>query len=312
MKALITIIICLLGFVATAQEKMNKFLIVDSVSNKAIPSTSVTIVRAKLSIATEKDGVFMIPGDLTAMRDTVIINSQNYQAYKIPLYLLDGMDTIRLAKYNVERFNEKLKLSNDTLLNKYEAKKVVHYAGLNTATASFDYLQMAQQFDVNQAGVVLKSIMLNRLAFAIDLSSSTLTGLVRRDKSKFRLRVYDIDAATKKPGRDLCSEIIEEDVSVGKQVSINLAKYGIKIPNNTFFVAVEWLRDYYNAGFSTVIDQRTSRPKREQNYRPTLGISPATGEKLNIWAMTYKHQWVPYTYFMPYGTDMAMSAVVAY
>ncbi len=312
MKALITAIFCLLGFAATAQEKMNKFLIVDSLSNAAIPATSVTIVRAKLSIATEKDGVFIIPGDLTLMRDTLIVNSQGYQAFKIPLHLLDGMDTIHLAKYTVPHFNEKLKLSNDTLLNDYEHKKIVHYAGINTATANFDYLQMAQQFYVSQPGVLLTNITLNRLVFAIDLSSSTFTGMVRRDKCKFRLRIYDIEAATKGPGRDLCSKIIEEEVSVGKQVSINLKKYNIRIPDTTFFVAVEWVRDYYNAGFSTFVEQRTLRPKKEQNYRPTLGISPATGNKLNIWAMNFKRQWVPYTYFMPFGTDMAMSAAIAY
>ncbi|MFD2147190.1 hypothetical protein [Mucilaginibacter antarcticus] len=263
MKTLIIIAACLLAFVANAQDKMNKFHIVDSLTEKPMPQTSVTIVRAKLSIATEKDGVFIIPGDLSNMQDTVILNSQNYRQLKIPIYLMDGMDTIRLSKFVIEHFDEKLKFDNDTLLNDYNRKDVVHYAGINTRTANFDYLQMAQQFYIAKPGTTLKSITLNRLAFGLDLSGLTWSGMVRMDKTKFRIRVYAIDPVTKGPGRDLCNQVIEEDESVGRQVNINLKKYNIHIPDTTFFVAIEWIRDFYNAGFSLGYDPKTNRPKKK-------------------------------------------------
>lgn len=312
MKKLFTLLICLLGFAANAQKKMNTLHVIDSLTENAVPATSVTIVRAKLSITTEKDGVFIIPGDLSVMRDTVILNTQGYQQRKIALHLLDGMDTIRLSKYALGRNGEKIKYDNDTLLNNYPHKKVVHYAGVNTETANFEYLQMAQQFYVAKPGIGLKSITLNRLAFGLDTSPRTWSGVVRLDKTRFRLRIYDINPETKAPGRDLCSQIIEEGVSSGRQVNVNLKKYNIVIPGTTFFVAVEWIRDFYNAGFSTTFYPKTNRINRQLNYRPTLGISPITGNKLNIWAMTFKRQWVPFTYFMPFGTDLAMNATVVY
>ncbi|MES2375185.1 MAG: hypothetical protein V4553_01335 [Bacteroidota bacterium] len=312
MKKLITLIACFGTLFANAQQKMNVFYVVDSLSGKPIPSTTVTIVRAKLSITTEKDGIFKIPGDLSAMRDTVILNTQTYIPFKIPLDMLSDMDTIRLTRYGTEIKNEKIKYKDDTLLNDYKKRDVVHYAGVNTETANFEYLQLAQQYYTNRPGIFLKEITLNRLAFGPDDSDHTWTGLVFLDRTKFRIRIYDIDPVTHGPGRDLCTRIIEEKKSMGSQVSVNLKKYNIIIPNTSFFVAVEWLRDFYNAGYSTAYDSKQKKMVRQPNYHPAIGISATTGERLNIWALNFKHEWKPYGYFMPFGTDLAMSAVIKY
>jgi hypothetical protein len=313
MKRAITFIACIFSLLANAQQKMNKFHIVDSLSGKAIPSTAVTIVRAKLSITTEKDGIFIIPGNLALMRDTVILNTQSYKQIRLPLHKLNGMDTIRLTKFVAETRNEKLKYRDDTLLNDYAKRDIVHYAGISTQTASFDYLQWAQQFSVFKPGILLKQVTLNRLAFGLDLSDRTWTGLVYLDPTKFRIRIYDIDPVTNGPGRDLCNQVIEESKGNGRrQLTINLKKYNIILPNTTFFVAIEWLRDYYNAGFVGLYDAKLRKVVQQSNYRPAIGISPVKGNKLNIWALNYKREWQPYTYFWPFGTDLAIKASVEY
>jgi hypothetical protein len=312
MKKIFTIIACLFTLLSNAQQKLNKFHLVDSLSGKPVPSTSITIVRAKLSITTEKDGIFMIPGNLALMRDTVILNTQSYKQVKLPLYKLNGIDTIRLVRNIVTTTVGDLKYQNDTLLNDYKRQDVVHYAGINTETANFDYLQLAQQFYVHTPGIKLKNITLNRLAFGLELSTRTFTGLVRLDPTKFRIRIYDIDPITHGPGRDLCNKIIEESKRSGGQLTVNFKKYNIVIPNTVFFVAVEWLRDYYNAGFTMAFNTETKTISRQLNYRPAVGISAVTGENLNIWALNFKREWKPFTYFMPFGTDLAMSAAIEY
>lgn len=295
----------------SAQDKLNKFHVVDSLSGKAIPSVSVTLVRAGLSINTEKDGIFMIPGNLASLRDTVILYAQNYKLNKLLIHQLDGRDTLRLTKYAIDLESEPAKHTNDTLLNNYRKQDIVHYAGVNTPIAKFEYLQIAQQFYTTKPGIALKSIKLNRLAFGLDTSDYTWTHLVHLDVTKFRIRIYDIDPVTHGPGRDLCSEVIEESKSSGSQVSVNLKKYNITIPNTTFFVAVEWIRDFYNAGYSISYDKEGNK-SREINYRPAIGVSAVTGNTLNIWSLNLKREWKPFTYFMPFGTDLAMSVVIAY
>lgn len=296
---------------ANAQEKLNKFYVIDSLSGKAVPSVSVTLVRSKLSINTEKDGIFIIAGNLSAMRDTVILYAQNYRTDKMPIRQLNGRNTIRLTKFVADFKSASTKYNDDTLLNNYRKRDIVHYAGVNTNTAKFEYLQLAQQFFTPKPGTVLKSIKLNRLSFGLDESDYTWTHLVHLDVTKFRIRIYDIDPITHGPGQDLCTKVIEESKSVGSQASINLKKYNITIPNATFFVAVEWMRDFYNAGYSISKDEK-GNVNREINYRPAIGISAVTGNRLNIWALNIKREWEPFTYFMPFGTDLAMSATIAY
>jgi hypothetical protein len=312
MKEIITLITCLLlALMVTAQDKMNKFHVVDSLSGKPVPSVAVTLVRAKLSINTEKDGIFIIPGNLALLRDTVILYAQNYTPYKLLLQQLNGKDTVRLARY-AEALNKKaLKYSTDTLLNDYQKRDIVHFAGVNTTTAKFEYLQLAQQFYITKPGIFLKSLKLNRLAFDMDTTDLTWLPGVHLDLTKFRIRVYDIDPITHGPGRDLCSKTIEISKTWGSQISVNLTKYKIVVPHTTFFVAVEWMRDFYNAGYSVSIDEK-GKQTRELNYHPIIGISATTGSTLNIWTQNFKREWKPYTYFMPFGTDLAMSAVIAY
>jgi hypothetical protein len=82
------------------QEKLNKFHIVDSATSKPI-ITSIAIARARLYTITEKDGVFIIPGDLKTFRDTIIFSAEGYTDLKIPLNRLPGLDTLRLGKLAV-------------------------------------------------------------------------------------------------------------------------------------------------------------------------------------------------------------------
>ncbi|MFD2871412.1 hypothetical protein ACFS5N_02955 [Mucilaginibacter ximonensis] len=311
MKYFITIIFGLFTLLSAGQNKINTFHVVDSLSGKPVPSTSVTLIKARLSITTEKDGIFQIPGNLSLMRDTLVIYVQNYKQRRLTLRQLNGMDTIQLSRYNIKLNNAIAKFDVDTLLNDYKKNRIVHYAGVNTSTAKFEYLQMAQQFYTTKPGVSLKSIKLNRLSFGLDDSDNSWLGLVHLDVTRFRIRIYDIDPVTHRPGRDLCSKVIEESKRVGSQVSINLKKYHITIPNTTFFVAVEWMRDFYNAGYSVSYDDN-GKTTREINYRPAIGISPVTGNALNIWALNLNQEWKLFTYFMPFGTDLAMSAVIAY
>lgn len=165
MKRLLHLISCFICFYCHAQEKINTFHIVDNERKTAVPSATITILKAKLSITTEADGIFIIPGDLSVMRDTVIVNAQNYQQLKIALNKLHGMDTLKLSKLEIQPIMAIAILNQDTLLNNYKRKEIGYYAGISTKTAAFNYLQLAQQFDITKSGIKLTKVVVNRLAF---------------------------------------------------------------------------------------------------------------------------------------------------
>lgn len=289
-----------------AQEKVNTFHIVDSATKIAVPSVSVALVRARLAITTEKDGVFNIPGDLLKMRDTLILSAQNYVTLKRPLYVLHNIDTLYLVKVSPDIVAATSSLRSDSVLNDYDRKDIVHYAGIHTETSLFEYLQLAQQFDIPRSGLQLNGVVVNRLAFSVDPNTAG------SEVTTFRIRIYDVDTATGRPGKDLCRHLIEIKDKDSRQFKVNLNQYNIMLPHKTFFVAIEWLRDFRNMGYATVYDEKSGRSVQHINYRPAIGISPAKGPKLNIWGLNMKREWKPYTYFSPDFTDLAIKAIIAY
>ncbi|RZK81294.1 MAG: hypothetical protein EOO92_05035 [Pedobacter sp.] len=291
------------------KEKLNKFIVTDSITRKPVASSLVAIVRAKLAITTEKDGIFIIPGDLKKLNDTVIISSQGYLPYKILLQHLDGMDTLRLSNIPVESISVNFDDKETQVLNPFKRKEVTHYAGLHTENTTFDYLQLAQQFYLPKSGARLKRIQITRLFFLLDWTLQY--DYMATEHTTFRVRVYDADTLKGGPGKELCNQIIEIKSMDEQHINHSLEKYNIIIPNKSFFVAVEWMRDFNNQGYEMVFDPKTMSYKRMVNFKPAIGMSPHKGEKQNIWGLNTKRQWQPYTNFSPDFTDLAISAVVA-
>ncbi|HWZ35216.1 MAG TPA: hypothetical protein VNW51_03610 [Mucilaginibacter sp.] len=315
MKNLFILIACLLSLNVRAQQQMNTFQLVDDSTRSAIPSVSVSIVRAKLSITTEKDGIFKIPGDLSKMRDTIIFFAQHYEPLTLQLQDLSTLRVIGLKKVMPAAKAARVKLKKDTLLNDFNRLEVSYYAGLHVSDPAFDFLQLAQKFEAPKAGSLLSRVNVHRLAFYLnygDFLNPHQFAYTDLEYTKFRLRIYDIDTRTGGPGKDLCDQIIEISGSDQKQLITNLSGYNIIIPNKTFFVAVEWLRDYYNAGTINIPDPKDRRYKQHSFHKPPIGISPNTGKNLNIWALDFAHRWKPYTEFSPFGTDLAIKVNVEY
>lgn len=304
------ILILLYGLVwagAKGQQKVNTFQVIDSLTRKAIPSVSITIVRAKLAISTEKDGVFSIPGNLSKMRDTLIVEAQGYMAHKVLLHKLHGMDSLRLVRSQRRIQGIPSDYRQEIELNQFEKFDVTHYAGLHTETSSFDYLQLAQQFYLPKPGGQLMKIYVSRLAFRLNnLRQEDAVGM---EPTKFRLRIYEADTIKGGPGEELCEQVIEVRDKDSQYLEINLSNYKIIIPRNSFFVAIEWMRDFTNQGY-VLVQEKSVRPVQTINYRPAVGVSPVKGTNLNIWGLNLKKQWKPYTYFSPDFTDLAITAVV--
>ncbi|GAB3936217.1 hypothetical protein [Mucilaginibacter myungsuensis] len=278
-----------------AQTVTNNFRIVDADTKRPIPYASVSLPRASLAMNTEADGLLSIPGDLSKMNDVLVITAQNYTPSVSPLNKLSGMDTIQLKKYPYRPVNIPVSSTGkDSVLNKFTWQDVTYFAGVHSQHARFEYLQIAQQFDSPAPGAKLSQIFFRRFA-----TWGTYT-----ERTRFRLRFYDIDPVYGTPGKDLCHEIIEETNKDDPRLTVNLQKYNIIIPGKKFFVAIEWLRTFENAGYAP------NRAERNLVYKPTIGILPYKTDKLNIWVLNYAHQWKPFTYFSPYYTDLALSATV--
>ncbi len=313
MKRILYIVCYLFSIGSYAQQKTNTLRIVDGATGDAIPYAAVSIPKAQLAINTEADGLFSIPGNLAAMRDTIAFYVQNYIPLKLPLNQLITMKDIKLTRTNFKRLKAS-GYSAKQVLNDYVPDDVGLYAGVAAEDAPFNYLQIAQQFATGASNSKLSKIKITKVKDWL--------------RTKFRIRIYDIDPMTGGPGADLCDQVI--DISNEKtlegfvdktlnapyvpdeEVALDLNKYKIVIPNKQFFVAVEWLRDFLNAVKAPVYNKATNKVDTAIVFRPYLGISDVTGPKLNIWVMQLNHTWKTYDHFMPFGTDLAIKATVEY
>ena len=292
-----------------AQEKLNVFTVVDSITKKPIPSASIVVMRAKLAISTEKDGIFIIPGNLKKMRDTVIVSAQSYSSCAMLIDKMEGLDSIKLTKFVKPVVLAKLDDKNTKSLNVFNRKEVVHYAGLHTETSTFEYLELAQQFYITKPIAILKKLSINRLAF--NLHGEYQNSIVGMEVTKFGIRIYDADTIKGGPGREISDRLIQINNKDNRILTINLENHNILITGKSFFVAIEWMRDFTNQGFDMVFQKKTMSYIKLVNFRPAIGISPIKGDKLNIWGLNMKRQWKPYTYFSPDYTDLAIIATVA-
>ncbi|NRF38059.1 hypothetical protein [Pedobacter foliorum] len=301
MKTLFTFLLLVFITRVHAQDKLNLFHIVDSETKLPISSVSVSIIRARLAINTENDGVFSIPGNLSAMRDTIIFAAQNYRVYKFPIRELEGRDSIQLVRIAFLAPPKQSVSKLDTLLNDFDSNDVEHYAGVSERATSFEWLQLAQRFDAPKIGGVLKNVSIYRLLFSY-------TGT---EYTKFRVRIYGLDSLTRGPGRDLCSKVIEAKSNGRRRIKIDLTDLNIIIPDPEFFVAVEWVRDFHNMGYVRLNNADGLTTNQVINYRPAIGISPVKTNNLNIWGMNFRRAWLPYSYFSPDFTDLAIKAEVS-
>jgi hypothetical protein len=318
MKYLLVLLPVFCALTVNAQQKTNSFHIVDSATLKPVPAVTIAIVRAALSITTEKDGVFTIPGDLSSMRDTVVIYTQNYNPVRMALAGLDGRDTIKISMQATAGQVAKLSFKNDTLINDYNRFDVGNFVGLHIGNGEFKYLQIAQRFEASRAGTVLKNVNIERLAFYLNKSKEVPPSgkngqyeYSELEHTTFKLRVYDVNPVTGGPGADLCDKLIEIKSRDDKKLATNLTRYNIFIPGKVFFVAIEWMRDYANMGYVHIND-KLGGYKGHANYRPAIGLSPTKGDKLNIWALNLNQQWSLYTYHSPDFTDLAIKATLGY
>ena len=276
---LIPICFLLLLSVTGYAQRTHEGVVVEKKTGKAVPYASVRLLKENIAVSANEKGVFKLATKGDLITDTLIVTAVGYRSLKI---------------------------------------RIGAFAGLDKENENFDYLQIAQKFELARAGAILKQVKLMRLVWHIAANDSNIwipNTRIAPERTKFLIRVYDIDSLTGNPGRDLCDSLIEIKSNEWKNISANLSNFKIKIPGKSFFVAVQWLRLPYNECFLRLSTDTgnsfyTNGPRLA--YKPAIGVSDLTGKNLNTYALNFKNEWNIYTHFVPDYTDFAISAQVEY
>ncbi len=112
--------------------------------------------------------------------------------------------------------------------------------------------------------------------------------------SPFRVRIYERDSLTMKPGRDLLNEVIIAKPGIdGGWFKVDVSQFNIEAPVQGFYVAIEGIfpNDYLNKE-EDFVDIATSNDNYVPNsisYGQRLGYSNKNGE--DTWHLSLAHTW---------------------
>ncbi len=299
-------------------QKVFKIAVIEEKTHYPIPYTAIALIKQNLAVNTDEDGLFDLDEEVIKSGDTLLVTSQGFLPEKLPVRFFEEnrvvemkADTLKNTLFLVAgNKNQNLWLNND-----FNPQKLGAFAGPAKVEDSFDYLQLAQKFELPEANAMLKRVKVARLIQYIDPQSSVVlpNSRVAPERTKFLLRIYDVDSLTGMPGKDLCDSLIEIKNNERKIIRINVTNLKIKIPGKAFFVGVQLLRLPFNVCYVELPSSpKSSFTSSYSCFKPSIAISDVKHDKLNTYVLNFRNEWHPYTYFAPDYTDFAISAQVEY
>ncbi|GAA4327698.1 hypothetical protein GCM10023149_31250 [Mucilaginibacter gynuensis] len=293
-------------------QQIFKGTVINKQSNKPVPFITVKLLKEQIAVSAAEDGSFQLTSNQHIDNDTLQFSSVGYITYKIPIRTFMPNSEVRIEEDTF--FLNEIKVSSKK--RRYKTSTLNDFFGpdIHYTQAHFDsYYQVARKFIGKKEFGKLKEI---RLARYIDKKQKNI-------KTKFRLRVYDVNPATGGPGQDICHEVIEVQNDDNTFIETNVTKYNIVIPKKEFFIAVEWLYIPYNeyCGYNLIPVRNESviigyKEQYSTLFQPSLRQVPNDRDKrdrqtwlLDInqpWTNTWFRSWIGLT------GELALSAKVDY
>lgn len=270
------LLLLLFPFVVSAQSMLSGW-VVDAKTKQPVAFATVGLIRANSGVTATEAGHFTLGTVQSLLKDTLVVSCVGYQTKKIAVKNLTG-DSIRIE---LDAFVQELtpvvvgkRDWNYVRLNEFESCGTIGI-GSNAITT-----QLAQLFTAPQEHSILHSVQICRFSIPI----------IAPQRAIFRLRIYAMDSLTRKPSRDLCTQVIEVKTS-SKNVLVDLSPYNIVIPNKEFFIAIEWLKIPINE--ETVLERtKDGKKKISIELKPTIfWAGGKTSIPSEVWMMSYTNKW---------------------
>lgn len=250
--------------------------VINRKTKEAIPFATVGLIKENTGTTSNEDVSFSLQSKNTKTNDTLLISCVGYATLQMPV------STQQPANISIELTEQATLLKEVVVTSKRQRQTTT----LNDFSKCGSYFvgsngyqtQLAQHFEVPVENSLLSAIKICRMGF----------GLLDPEKTIFRIRIYDIDSATKGPAVDLCNQVIEVKTR-SRVVNLDLEKYNIRVPHKDFFVAIEWLKIPYNeirtkANLNGVETEFVS-------YRPSIGWTDDANPTMQAWMLNYRNKW---------------------
>ena len=258
MRIFLVIFFLIVG-VGHAQEVLVEGHVFDKKSKTSVPYANISFLKTLKGTSSDEDGYFYIDVPESYLERDVHISALGFK------------DTIMSAKVISE--NKKIYLKEES----FELEEVVvsHSLGDSQVLNPISSYSIKSGFSSAETPWVLALYFPNIGAAKKYLERITIyvqkNSKFKRESSKFRLRLYDVDKNTRKPNHDLIRKsIILESSKTEDFVSIDLSSMGIRIPEEGIYVGLEWLFLPYNWYTNTYKHAITNKKVIEDRFAPTF------------------------------------------
>lgn len=233
MRFLLLFFLC--TFSINAQEVLFEGYIHDNRTKQPIPFVNLSFLRTLKGSSTDENGKFILSIPRSYLEKEVHISSLGYKDTIISANALYISKKLSLVE---ESFKLSEVVVTESLGDSYVLNPIGSYDIKSGFYSSSTPWVLATYFP--NIGAAEK--FLNKITVFMQDNKN-----FKRNTSKFRLRIYDVDPITKKPGKDILRHSIVLESERGKDfVSIDVSNLRIKVPRKGIYVGLEWLFVAYN------------------------------------------------------------------
>ncbi len=257
-----------------AQETLFEGHIYDAKTNAPIPYVNLSFLNTLKGTSTDENGHFYLDVPTSYLKKQVHLSSLGYNDTIVTAAKLHRAKRFKMApeSFALEEVVVSKKLSKAIFLN-----PISSYS-LSSGFASSDTPWVLALYfpNIGQQEKVLDVVTIFQrpnVAF-------------KRDSASFRLRVYDVEPGTKKPGRDILREsmVLRTDKNQ-EYISVDLSDLQLKMPKGGVFIGLEWLFVPSNWYTNTYEHPISKQKVVEDRFAPTFGAVFTKNQ--NFRAMVY-------------------------
>ena len=277
------IILFLAAFQLQAQEVLFEGYVFDSKTKEQIPYVNLSFLNTLKGTSTDEEGHFYLDIPTPLLEKKVHISSLGYN------------DTIVAAKdiYKAKKFylvEESFELDEVVVVQSLGNSNVLNPISSYSLTSGFSSSSTPWVLALYFPNIGAQKKFVNKVTVFFQKDKN-----FKRQASKFRLRIYNVDEKTKAPDQDILRKSIVLETHQDKDfVSIDLQALNIKIPKAGVYVGLEWLFVPYNWYTKTVVHPLTNKNMVEDRFAPTFG--GMYNKNQNYKAMVYgMGEWTDFT-----------------
>lgn len=270
--------VLLLSFLATfnlnAQEILFEGHVFDHKTKNPIPYVNLSFLNTLKGTSTDGEGHFFLDIPESYLEKQVHISSLGFK------------DTIVVAKdiFKLKRFEmveESFELDEVVVSESYGNSMVLNPISSYSLTSGFSSSSTPWVLALYYPNIGAQKKYVEKVGIFFQKNKN-----FKRSLAKFRLRIYDVDPKTKKPGKDILRKSIVLESNINEDfVSIDLSAFNLKIPKSGIYIGVEWLFVPYNWYTNTYQHPITKKKLVEDRFAPTFGA--IYNKNQNFKAMVY-------------------------